>query len=819
MPKQENKAKYDATKITVLEGIEAVRMRPAMYIGDTSVRGLHHCVYEVVDNSIDEALAGYCDLIQVVMNADGSITINDNGRGIPVDMHATEKKPAVEVVLTTLHSGGKFDNESYKISGGLHGVGVSCVNALSDWLEVEIRRDGEIYHQRYERGAAVSKLETMGSTRSTGTKITFFADYSIFTSAGSYEWDILAARLRELAFLNKGIKIELTQEETGRHEAFQYEGGIVEFVKYLNRNKTSLHEKVIYFEKEKDNVQVEISLQYTDAYSENISSFCNNINTIEGGTHLSGFRSALTRTVNAYAKDRKLLKEKESDSMSGDDIREGLTAVISIKVPDPQFEGQTKTKLGNSEVSGIVESVVNEELRNFLEENPAVAKKVIEKAVLSSRARAAARKARDLTRRKGALDSAALPGKLADCSERDPEKCELFIVEGDSAGGSAKQGRNRMIQAILPLRGKVLNVEKARLDKILNNNEIRTLITAIGAGIGEDEFDVSKVRYHKIIIMTDADVDGAHIRTLLLTFFFRQMPELIENGYVYLAQPPLYKITRKKHEQYIGSDEELTIKLLDFGAENLSLEFAADDSQKEPIKGKKLEELLDMLTQLEELTRSLERKHLNVEEYLLKRDKDNGLFPKYLVTIANGHKPENHFLYTDTELKELQEKTESRIGHKIDLVSKDSDSEDEQAPVKFDWTEIYSAEPLAKLASSLDKQGLSIAEQFARSEDPLFHLVEANEKLPVHSLPGLLNSVRELGRKSITIQRYKGLGEMDPEQLFSTTMDPDSRTLLKVVLEDAVKADEIFTILMGEDVESRRNFILENALNARNLDI
>jgi DNA gyrase subunit B len=818
MSKQEAKPKYDATNITVLEGIDAVRLRPAMYIGDTSVRGLHHCVYEVVDNSIDEALAGYCDLIQVIMNADGSVTVNDNGRGIPVDMHATEKKPAVEVVLTTLHAGGKFDSDSYKVSGGLHGVGVSCVNALSDWLEIEIRREGKIHHQRYERGAPVSKLETMGNTKSTGTKVTFFADQSIFAGAGKYEWDILATRLRELAFLNKGIKIELLEEETGQSETFQYDGGLTAFVQHLNRTKTPLHEKIIYFEKEKDDVSVEIALQYTDAYTENISSYCNNINTIEGGTHLSGFRSALTRTVNAYAKDRKLLKEKESEAMSGDDIREGLTAVISVKVPDPQFEGQTKTKLGNSEVSGIVESVVNEELRNFLEESPAVAKKVIEKAVLSARARAAARKARDLTRRKGALDSAALPGKLADCSERDPEKSELYVVEGDSAGGSAKQGRDRKVQAILPLRGKVLNVEKARLDKILNNREIRTLITAIGAGIGEDEFDVAKVRYHKIIIMTDADVDGAHIRTLLLTFFFRQMPKLIENGYIYLAQPPLYKITRKKHEQYIGSDEELTATLLDLGSEDLSLEFTQDTS-KNAIKGEKLKELLVTLSQLEEQTHSLERKHLDVEDYLLRRDKDSGLFPKYFVTIENGHAPESHFLYTDAELKDLREQTEAKTGQQIDLVSKSSDSEDEQDAVKFDWTEIYSAEPLSKLASSIDEQGLSIAEQFARSEVPLFNLIEATEKLPIHSLPELLNAVRELGRKGLTIQRYKGLGEMDPEQLFTTTMDPNTRTLLKVVLEDAVKADEIFTILMGEDVESRRNFILENALNAKNLDV
>ncbi|OVE75173.1 DNA topoisomerase (ATP-hydrolyzing) subunit B [bacterium E08(2017)] len=821
MSAQEKKAKYDATKITVLEGIDAVRMRPAMYIGDTGARGLHHCVYEVVDNSIDEALAGYCDEIEVSINADGSVTVGDNGRGIPVDEHATEKKPACEVVLTTLHAGGKFDNDSYKVSGGLHGVGVSCVNALSDWLEIEIKRDDHIHHQRYERGAPVSKLETIGKTKSTGTKVTFFPDYSIFQGAGKYEWDILATRLRELAFLNKGIRIVLSEEESGQTEVFQYEGGIVEFVKHLNRNKVPLDEKVVYIEKEKDDVQVEIALQYTDAYNETISSFCNNINTIEGGTHLSGFRSALTRTVNAYAKDRKLLKEKESESMSGDDIREGMTAIISVKVPDPQFEGQTKTKLGNGEVSGIVESIVNEELATFLEETPALAKKIVEKSVLSARARAAARKARDLTRRKGALDSAALPGKLADCSERDPEKCELYIVEGDSAGGSAKQGRDRTIQAILPLRGKVLNVEKARLDKILNNKEIRTLITAIGAGIGQDEFDVDKVRYHKIIIMTDADVDGAHIRTLLLTFFFRQMPELIDRGYVYLAQPPLYKITRKKHEEYVDSDEALTKRLLQLGTEDISLEFTENGNTGKTISGEDLKELLETLTHLETHARNLERKSLDIHDYIGKRDAESGLFPKYMVTIAHEDEPETHFLYTDAELKELREKTESKIGKAIDLAAgtSEDEDEDEEEQLKFDWIEIYSAEPMAKLAAKLDEHGFSIADHYRKSENPISQLVEGSETVPIHSLPELLDAVRDLGRKGLNIQRYKGLGEMDPDQLFETTMDPDSRTLLKVVMEDAVKADEIFTILMGEEVEPRRNFIQENALNARNLDV
>ena len=808
---QKKSGAYDATHITVLEGIEAVRKRPAMYIGDTSVRGLHHLVYEVVDNSIDEALAGYCTTIQVRLNGDGSVTVNDNGRGIPVDMHPTEKRPAVEVALTVLHAGGKFDNDSYKVSGGLHGVGVSCVNALSEWLEVEVRRDNQIYHQRYERGKAVSKLETIGKTRGTGTKITFLPDSQIFSTT-KFEWDILANRLRELAFLNGGIEVHFSQEEPAREETFKFKGGVVEFVEHLNRNKNPLHPKVIAFTKERDGIAVEIAFQYTDTYTETLLCFANNINTIEGGTHLSGFRSALTRTINAYAKNNKLIKE-DKESLSGDDVREGMTAVISVKLPRPQFEGQTKTKLGNSEVEGIVASVVNDELSTYLEEHPSVARRIIDKALLSARARDAARKARDLTRRKGALDSAALPGKLADCSERDPALCELYLVEGDSAGGSAKQGRNREFQAILPLRGKVLNVEKARLDKILNNNEIRTMVTAIGAGIGQDEFDVGKVRYHKIIIMTDADVDGSHIRTLLLTFFYRQMPQLIESGYVYLAQPPLYKVSRKKREEYIDTEETLTRKLLELGAEDLTLKAGRGRT----FEGKELMAVLELLLQLEQASKSLARKGVNLQEYLQKRNKA-GVFPRYYVTIGRGEDAEHHFVTGDEELKKLREKAEKERGLQLEIFTENGQANG-HGEADFRWQELYVASALAKVVEALEKKGFTL-DHLNLSEEPVFQLKDADDgETPISSLPQVLEVVRDFGRKGLSIQRYKGLGEMNPEQLYETTMNPEKRKLLKVVQEDAVRADEIFTILMGDEVEPRRKFIEDNALNVTNLDI
>ncbi len=809
-------AKYDAQNITVLGGLDAVRKRPAMYIGDTVARGLHHCIYEVVDNSVDEALAGYCSHIHVTLNADGSCSVNDDGRGIPVDMHATEHKPAVEGVLTTLHAGGKFDHNSYKVSGGLHGVGVSCVNALSEWFEVEVRRDGKVHHMRFERGVPVSKLETIGKTKGTGTKITFFPDNTIF-QVTEFSWDTLVARLREMAFLNKGLEIKLSQEEPPREEQFKYDGGIKEFVEHLNRSKTALHPKVIYIERERESIAVEIAMQYTDAFSENLFSFANNINTVEGGTHLSGFRSALTRTVNAYARANKLIKD-DKVSMGGDDIREGLTAVVSVKVPDPQFEGQTKTKLGNGEVQGIVESIVNDELATYFEEHPNVARRIIEKGVLAARAREAARKARDLTRRKSALDSGSLPGKLADCSERDPALTELFIVEGDSAGGSAKQGRDRRFQAILPLRGKVLNVEKARLDKILNNKEIRTMITAIGTGIGNEEFNLEKLRYHKIVIMTDADVDGLHIRTLLLTFFYRQMRELIERGHVFIALPPLYKIKRKKREQYLDSDKELTDILLELGREGMAL---VDADGKEICPEKHVHELLTALSEIEDISRRIERKGINFLEYLENRDPEKGLFPQYRVTVKHETGTRHQFVATEADLRRCREEMERQLGDQLEIFTENGGEGEPTAPRSsgIQWVEIFSANALAKQAAILEKRGFTV-DQLLPSESPLFFLSDGkDESYPIHSLQGLLDKVREQGRKGLQIQRYKGLGEMNPEQLWETTMDPENRKMDRVVLEDVVKADEMFSVLMGDEVEPRRNFILNNALNVRNLDI
>jgi DNA gyrase subunit B len=795
---------YDATTIQVLEGTEAVRRRPAMYIGDTSVRGLHHMVYEVVDNSVDEHLAGHCDTIDVKIHADNSITVSDNGRGIPVDIHKTEKKPAVEVALTTLHAGGKFDHRVYKVSGGLHGVGVSCVNALSDWLEVEVRREGKVHHQRYERGKTVTKLTVIGKSATTGTKVTFKADKTIFSKV-DYSWDILSQRLREIAFLNKGLKIKLNDDRSDKEAVFEFKGGIVQFVEYLNKNKNPLHNKVVYFQKEQDDVIVEGALQYNDGYSETIFSFANNINTIDGGTHLSGFRSALTRAINQYAKNKNMLKDDVS--ISGEDTREGLTAVISVKVPNPQFEGQTKGKLGNSEVEGITASSSLEALSAFFEENPSIANKIIDKVILACRAREAARKARELTRRKGALEGAGLPGKLADCSERDAALCELYIVEGDSAGGSAKQGRDRRFQAILPIKGKILNVEKARLDKILSNEEVRTIITALGTGVGE-EFDLAKLRYNKLILMADADVDGSHIRTLLLTLLYRQLPKLVEEGHIYIAQPPLFKVKRGQREEYIQTEQQMDDMLLEMGRENHNL---LRIKEKHTFTDNQFKDILQNLVDIDKFARILEKKGVEFTKYLVSRSPKTKKLPVYRVKVEG----KDQFVYTDKELAELGGKKE-----KVE---------------ELDVTELFEAPEIEELVTKIEKQGLEIETYFsaveagkeamAKGKDiekkakPLYRVTNDKDVKDLFCLKDVLSYIKEVAAKGMHMQRYKGLGEMNPHQLWETTMDPEKRTLLQVTLEDAVEADRMFTVLMGDEVEPRRDFIEEYAHQVKNLDI
>jgi DNA gyrase subunit B len=802
MPKQE---KYDATTIQVLEGVDAVRKRPAMYIGDISSRGLHHLVYEVVDNSIDEAMAGYCKNIVVTVRVDNSVTVSDDGRGIPVDIHKGEKKPAVEVVLTTLHAGGKFDHRSYKVSGGLHGVGVSVVNALSEWLEVEVKRDGKVYHQEYEKGKTASKLTVVGKAKATGTTVTFKADKEIFVNCPiEFAYETLCNRLRELAFLNKGLKIKIIDERSDKENEFQFAGGVVSFVEYLNKNKQALHKNVIYFEGEKDEVSCEIALQYNDGYSENIFSFVNNINTIEGGTHLSGFKSALTRVVNQYCKNKNMLKESDL-AVSGEDIREGLTAVLSVKVPNPQFEGQTKTKLGNSEVEGIVSSIINDSLGAYFEENPSVANKAIEKAILAARAREAARKARELTRRKGALESMSLPGKLSDCSETDPAICEIYIVEGDSAGGSSRQGRDRRFQAILPIKGKILNVEKARLDKVLSNEEIRTIISALGAGIGE-EFDIAKLRYHKVIIMSDADVDGSHIRTLLLTLFFRHMQALLDKGHIYIAQPPLYKVKRGKREEYIETEKKMNEFLFELGTEGLTLIRASD---KKNFTANSLKELLQIVLEFEKMSSAVVKRGAELSKYLGFRHKKTKKLPIYMVKVEG----EAQFLYDDEELAQAVKNKEKELGKDVEM--------DEKA---LNLVEFYEARDMEKLIDKIEKLGFDVSEEFlsaAKKEKKKPYKITSDEHdtKELETLKECLDYVREIAKKGLAIQRYKGLGEMNPEQLWETTMNPETRTLLKVTMEDTVEANDMFTILMGDAVEPRRAFIEKHALDVRNLDI
>ena len=791
-----NDKEYGADSIKVLEGLSAVRKRPAMYIGSTGPAGLHHLVYEVVDNSIDEALAGHCNEVTVSIHVDGSVTVEDNGRGIPTDLHPQQGKSAAEVVLTVLHAGGKFDSDSYKVSGGLHGVGVSVVNALSARLELEIRRAGKVHRQTYERGVPLAPLAVEGNTSRRGTKITFWPDGEIFETT-EFSFEILSQRLRELSFLNGGVRIIIKDERSEKHHDFHYEGGIVSFVEYLNRAKTPIHPKPIFFTGTKEGVEIEVAIQYNDGYDEKIFSFANNINTHEGGTHLIGFKAALTRTMNTYATANNLLKNIKT-SVSGDDLREGMTAVISVKIPDPQFEGQTKTKLGNSEIKGYVETAMNEKLAVYLEENPAVARKILEKGIEAARAREAARKARDLTRRKGALDGLSLPGKLADCQEKDPAQCEIYLVEGDSAGGSAKQGRDRRYQAILPLKGKILNVEKARFDKMLTSNEIRTLITAMGTSIGKEDFDVSKLRYHRIIIMTDADVDGSHIRTLLLTFFFRQMHELIERGHLYIAQPPLYKAKRGKKEIYLKDEAALLEYLLNEGVEGMSVQM---EKSGKVIRGKQIIPTLRNIIDFNNLFDKLVHKGVNREVL------------KVFVTgkVQNGFGDMVDLTPLAEKLKAVEPRAEFQVLH-------------EPARILFTLGNVRARidqgilEILSSHEYKLLLQAYRLVEDICQGERA-FIASEGKEEGIVGDRQELLDFFFERAKKGQYIQRYKGLGEMNPEQLWETTMDPDKRVLLQVKIEDAVEADEIFTVLMGDQVEPRREFIERNALNVSNLDI
>jgi DNA gyrase subunit B len=807
--------RYEAEQIKVLEGLEAVRKRPAMYIGSTSSQGLHHLVYEVVDNSVDEALGGYCTNIGVIIHIDNSVTVEDDGRGIPTGMHPTEGRPAAEVALTVLHAGGKFDGSSYKVSGGLHGVGISVVNALSEWLELEIWREGKVFEQRYERGDPVTSLEVTGTTKKRGTKVTFKPDSQIFEEM-EFSYETLSQRLRELAFLNKGLKISIKDERADKEHTFHYEGGIVSFVEHLSKNKTPLHPRPIYIAREKEAVVLEAALQYNDGYVENLYSFANNINTHEGGTHLIGFKSALTRAVNNYATSSGLAKNLK-ESLSGDDIREGLTAVISVKLPNPQFEGQTKTKLGNSDVKGIVDAAVYEALSTFFEENPAVARRVTEKAVTASRAREAARKARELTRRKGALDGGGLPGKLADCSEKDPAKSEIFLVEGESAGGSAKQGRDRANQAILPLKGKILNVEKARFDKMLTSEEVRVLITALGTGIGPEDFNADKARYHRIIIMTDADVDGAHIRTLLLTFFFRQMPELIERGYLYIAQPPLFKVKKSKAERYIKNEGLLEDYLIEQAVEDFTLKVGgqagAGAGAVSELSGKSLAVVIKKLARYEKILSRLERKKKAPElirvlsrypEFSRASLKDAGEL-KGIVAAASEYMEK---AYPGMLISLTPRPADDDEGAYVieAVIMKESQTH----RVMVDDELIGSAE--FRELKSLTPTSLGLGE-------PPYTLIEKGEEKTFTNTGDMVEYVFAAGKKGLAIQRYKGLGEMNPPQLWETTMDPDKRTLLQVKVEDAYTADEIFSTLMGEDVEVRRSFLQGHAMEVRNLDI
>jgi DNA gyrase subunit B len=822
------KGSYGSAQLGKLEGLEAVRKKPGMYIGGTDERALHHCVSEVLDNSVDEHLAGYCDKIEVTIQVDGSISIRDNGRGIPVDIHPQYNIPGVELVLTTLHSGGKYGQGGYKFSGGTHGVGAKCVNAVSEWFEVEVSRNSEVYHMEFERGKTTQKLHVIGKAKGTGTLITFKPDPEIFRETTEFKAPTIAQRLRELAFLNSGLEITFTDERNTelKPETFLYKDGIEQFVRQLNKGKEPLHPKPISFEKstkeklddKEIEVIVEVVLQYNDSYNDQVLCYTNTVHNPDGGAHLSGFRSAVTRAINQYAKSNELLKEKDPQ-ITGDDVREGLTAVISVKHSDPKFESQTKVKLLSPEVEKITGSVTYEGLMSYFDANPPVAKRIIDKGLNAARAREAARKAREAVR-KSALTGGGLPGKLADCSDRDPANTELYIVEGDSAGGSAKQGRDRKFQAILPIRGKLINVEKARLDKVLQNNEIRTMITAIGTGIGNSEgegaFDINKLRYHKIIIMTDADVDGSHIRTLLLTFFYRQMPQLVRDGFVYIAQPPLYSMTRKKRTEYVDDDVQLNKILLQIGTEEVRLKNLSDGHEVAP---KQLEEILQLLESLDKYARVIRRHGGDFGNYVEKRSA-KGTYPVMLIKVRDGNdetvqyfedldeaakfKDKNPDLFGDTEIRERAEKNRLQIRRAT------------EADLHLE------SKAIAELLGKLARKGLDV-EHYSAQDKPLFELIEGEgEKAtvtPVFSIPEILNGVKNVGKKGIQMTRFKGLGEMDAKELFETTMNPVKRKLLRIDLTDAVEAEEMFSRLMGEEVEPRRQFIEDNALNVRNLDV
>src|SRR2546425_3403038 len=833
--------KYEAAQIDKLEGLEAVRKRPGMYIGDPDERGLHHMVYEVVDNSIDEHLAGFCDKIEVTVHVDGSISVRDNGRGIPVDIHPKWKMPAIELVLTNLNAGGKFGQGAYKYSGGLHGVGAKCTNALSEWFKVEVSRDGRVYHMAFAQGKTTKKLEVIGEVKgkkATGTLITFLPDPTIFTITTEFKFERLATRLRELAFLNPGLEINLTDErgDSPKKETFLYKHGIEEFVKQLGENKQVLHPKPIVISRQRDEVFVDVVLQYNDTYNDQILPFANSIPNPDGGTHLTGFRTALTKAVNQYSKQNQLLKEKDP-SISGDDVREGLICVLSIKLPNPRFESQTKVKLVNTEIDGIVNSAVYEGLMTFFDKNPPVARRIFEKILTAARAREAARKARE-TIRKGALTGGGLPGKLADCSERDPELTELYIVEGDSAGGSAKQGRDRMTQAILPIRGKLINVEKAREDQFLKNTEIQAMITAIGTGIGkaredgngkdEGRFDMSKLRYGRIIIMTDADVDGSHIRTLLLTFFFRQMTDLVRAGKIYIGQPPLYQIKRKKREEYVDDDVQLNKILISLGAEDVRLKNLADDKE---VTAAQLKDILESLEKLAKLSEAVRRHGGDFESFLAKRNSKSGKLPAYLVKVREGNDETVYYFHDEKAVRQFHQEN-------LDLNLFDTELGQELLPLgdlpvaaktngsrrRGKLVELHESAAIQKIIAELGRKGLKVR-HYAASDRPIFELIEGEgEKAlahPLFSIPEILEKILEIGRRGVQIKRFKGLGEMNAKELFETTMNPEKRKLLKVDLNDdnAVDADKMFTILMGDVVEPRRQFIEDNALNVRNLDV